>query len=118
MALGVLLSGMSTPILPKASSRISLHRLRYAMGTDESGHRRMLVELYRQKFGEHISLIRRQNVKGFVPRKPVWLMRPLRLEAVPREPSAIEVETQARLFLKVGRASNFRSGWPFLIIEV
>jgi erythrin-vacuolar iron transport family protein len=65
-----------------------------AMGSDESGHRRMLVELYRQKFGEHISLIRRQDVKGFVPRKPVWLMRPLSLEAVRREPSAIEVETR------------------------
>ena len=37
-----------------------------AMGRDESGHRRRLIELYRQKFGEHIPLIRRQDVKGFV----------------------------------------------------
>jgi erythrin-vacuolar iron transport family protein len=42
-----------------------------AMRGDESGHRRRLIELYRQKFGEHIPLIRRQDVKGFVPRKPV-----------------------------------------------
>jgi len=65
-----------------------------AMRGDESGHRRRLIELYRQKFGEHIPFIRRQDVKGFVPRKPVWLVRPLGLEAVRREASAIEVETR------------------------
>ena len=52
-----------------------------AMRGDESGHRKRLIELYRQKFGEHIPLIRRQDVKGFVQRKPVWLMRPLGLES-------------------------------------
>jgi rubrerythrin len=65
-----------------------------AMRGDESGHRRRLIELYRQKFGEHIPLIRRQDVKGFVRRKPVWLVRPLGLEAVRRQASAIEVETR------------------------
>src|SRR6266699_2338052 len=63
-----------------------------AMRGDESGHRRRLIELYRQKFGEHIPLIRRQDVKGFVQRKPVWLVRPLGLESVRRQASAIEVE--------------------------
>src|SRR5579863_2652749 len=47
------------------------------MRVEESGHRRRLIELYRQKFGEHIPLVRRQDVKGFVERKPVWLVRPL-----------------------------------------
>ncbi len=65
-----------------------------AMGSDESDHRRRLIELYRQKFGEHIPLIRRQDVKGFVARKPVWLVRPLGLEAVRKEANAIEVETR------------------------
>lgn len=64
------------------------------MRADESGHRRKLIELYRQRFGEHIPLIRRQDVKGFVQRKPVWLARPLRLEAVRKQASAIEVETR------------------------
>jgi erythrin-vacuolar iron transport family protein len=40
------------------------------MRAEEAGHRRRLLELYRSKFGEHIPLIRRQDVKGFVPRKP------------------------------------------------
>lgn len=65
-----------------------------AMREDESGHRRRLIELYRQTYGEHIPLIRRQDVKGFVPRKPVWLVRPLGLEVVRRQASAIEVETR------------------------
>src|SRR6266851_9991262 len=51
------------------------------MRGEESGHRRRLVELYKQKFGEHIPLIRRQDVKGFVQRRPIWLAKPLRLDA-------------------------------------
>ena len=65
-----------------------------AMRAEEAGHRRRLIELYRAKFGEHIPLIRRQDVKGFVERKPVWLVRPLGLEAVRKQASAIEVETR------------------------
>ncbi len=64
------------------------------MRNEESGHRRRLLELYRQKFGEHIPLIRRQDVKGFVQRKPVWLMRPLRLDAIRSQVSAMEEETR------------------------
>jgi erythrin-vacuolar iron transport family protein len=48
----------------------------------------------RRSFGEHIPLIRRQDVRGFVQRKPVWLVRPLGLETVRRQASAIELETR------------------------
>src|ERR1700734_2488806 len=65
-----------------------------AMREEESGHRRRLIELYRQKFGEHIPLIRRQDVRGFVERPALWLMRPLRIEAVRKEASTMEVETR------------------------
>jgi rubrerythrin len=64
------------------------------MRQEESGHRRRLIELYRQKFGEHIPLIRRQDVQGFVQRKPVWLVRPLGLDTVRKQASAAEVETR------------------------
>jgi erythrin-vacuolar iron transport family protein len=64
-----------------------------SMRKEESEHRR-LIELYRQKFGEHIPLIRRQDVKGFVQRAPVWLVRPLGLDTVRKQASAIEVETR------------------------
>ena len=45
------------------------------MQREESDHRRGLTELYRQRFGEHIPLIRRADVKGFVRRRPIWLVR-------------------------------------------
>jgi rubrerythrin len=64
------------------------------MREEESGHRRKLIELFRQKFGEHIPLIRRQDVRGFVHRKPVWLVRPLGLETVRNQASAMEVESR------------------------
>src|SRR6266481_1471205 len=65
-----------------------------SMRKEESGHRRRLIELYQQKFGAHIPLIRRQDVKGFVQRTPVWLVRPLGLDTVRKQASAIEVETR------------------------
>jgi rubrerythrin len=64
------------------------------MREEESGHRRRLIELFRQRFGEHIPLIRRQDVRGFVDRPALWLMRPLRIEAVRKEASTMEVETR------------------------
>src|SRR6202795_5224376 len=63
------------------------------MREEESGHRRRLIELYRKRFGDHIPLIRRQDVKGFVQRKSVWLARPLRLETVRKQASTMEVES-------------------------
>src|SRR5277367_3630137 len=46
-----------------------------AMRDEENGHRHRLINLYRERFGEHIPLIRRQDVKGFITRKPLWVNR-------------------------------------------
>jgi erythrin-vacuolar iron transport family protein len=64
------------------------------MRKEESGHRRRLMQLYSEKFGDHIPLIRRQDVKGFVNRRAVWLMQPLRLDVIRKQASAMEVETR------------------------
>jgi rubrerythrin len=64
------------------------------MRAEEDDHRHRLLTLYRQKFGEHIPLIRRQDVKGFVRRRPVWLVRPLGLEAVRKQAETMELETK------------------------
>ena len=64
------------------------------MRKEESDHRRRLIELFRQKFGEHIPLIRRQDVKGFVQRQNVWLIQPLNLQKIRNQVSAMEVETR------------------------
>ena len=64
------------------------------MRAEESGHRRRLQEMFQQKFGEHIPLIRRQDIKGFVARRPVWLARPLRPKTARSEASSMEQETR------------------------
>jgi rubrerythrin len=61
---------------------------------EEDGHRHQLLELYRQKFGEHLPLIRRQDVKGFVRRTPVWLVRPLGLTTARKHAALMEAETR------------------------
>jgi rubrerythrin len=62
------------------------------MRKEEAGHRDRLFDLYRQKFGEHIPLIRAQDVKGFVVRRPVWLTRPLGVSIARKQAAAMEAE--------------------------
>ena len=76
------------------------------MREEESGHRRRLIELFRQKFGEHIPLIRRQDVKGFVQRQPVWLIQPLNLQKIRHQVSAMEVETRRFYERAAARATD------------
>jgi rubrerythrin len=64
------------------------------MQAEESEHRRSLIETFRQRFGEHIPLIRRQDVKGFVERRPVWLVRPLGIDVVRKQAEIMELETR------------------------
>jgi len=64
------------------------------MGAEETVHRQRLTELCQRKFGDHIPLLRRQDVKGFVQRKPLWLVRPLGLDAVRRFAASMELETR------------------------
>src|ERR1700687_1145684 len=44
------------------------------MRQEEVGHRDRLFEMFRHRFGDRIPLIRRENVKGFLQRRPVWLV--------------------------------------------
>jgi rubrerythrin len=64
------------------------------MQAQESGHRAALFEIYQQRFGSHIPMIRRHDVKGFVHRRPMWLIRPLGIDAVRRQAESMEVETR------------------------
>jgi rubrerythrin len=61
---------------------------------EEDGHRHRLLDLYRNRFGDHVPLIRRQDVRGFVRRRPVWLVRPLGLKAVQKQAELMELETK------------------------
>jgi rubrerythrin len=64
------------------------------MHVEETEHHRKLVELFRTKFGDHIPLIRREDIRGFVKRKPLWLVKPLGIEAVRSYVSLMELETK------------------------
>jgi erythrin-vacuolar iron transport family protein len=64
------------------------------MREEESQHRNSLIETYRRRFGEHIPLIRREDVKGFVQRRPVWLTRPLGINDVRKQAEIMELETR------------------------
>jgi erythrin-vacuolar iron transport family protein len=65
------------------------------MAEEESVHRGWLIKLHKAKFGDHIPLIRRQDVKGFLKHEPVWLVRPLGLDKVRDQAAAMEQEAHA-----------------------
>jgi rubrerythrin len=62
------------------------------MRLEEVGHRDRLFAMFRQRFGDHIPLIRRENVRGFMQRKPVWLMRPLGVKTARKQAEIMELE--------------------------
>jgi rubrerythrin len=65
-----------------------------AMHDEEDGHRHRLIALHRERFGEHIPLVRRQDVKGFITRKPVWLNSVLTTAMIRREVESMEQESR------------------------
>jgi rubrerythrin len=85
-----------------------------AMAAEEVGHRGMLYDLYRAKFGEHLPLVRRQDVRGFVRHKPVWLVRPLGLDEVRKYAAAMEFET-ARFYRKAAESAQDASVRELLV---
>ncbi len=66
----------------------------HRMVGEENEHRRRLIETYRARFGEHIPLIRKQDVRGFIRRRPVWLMQPLGIDRVRKLAESMEMETR------------------------
>jgi rubrerythrin len=76
------------------------------MGEEESGHRRRLIELYKKRFGEHIPLIRRHDVSGFVSRRPVWLTQNLGLDTIRKQAATMEVESRRFYEKSAARAQD------------
>jgi erythrin-vacuolar iron transport family protein len=75
------------------------------MADEEVRHRKMLFDLYRSKCGEYLPLIRRQDVKGFIQKKPLWLARPLGLEEVRKFAETMEFEA-ARFYRKAAHSTR------------
>jgi rubrerythrin len=64
------------------------------MAEQETGHRHVLLEMYEQRFGRHLPPIRREDVKGFIKRRPIWLTANLPLDTIRAEAEKMEVEAQ------------------------
>jgi len=64
------------------------------MQVEETTHHSRLLDMFRQRFGQHVPLIRRQDVQGFVERRPVWRIRPLGLDVVRGQAATMELETR------------------------
>jgi erythrin-vacuolar iron transport family protein len=75
------------------------------MADEEVRHRSMLFDLYRGKFGEYLPLIRRQDVKGFINKPALWLVRPLPLDDVRKFAETMEYEAE-RFYRKAAETTR------------
>jgi len=84
------------------------------MADEEVRHRTMLFDLYRSKFGDYLPLIRRQDVKGFIQKKPLWLVRPLGLDEVRKYAEDMEFEA-ARFYRRAAETTRDASTRQLLV---
>jgi len=75
------------------------------MAEEENTHRRWLIDLFTEKFGERIPLIRRENVTGFFERRPVWLLKHLSLETIRKEALVMEASSR-RFYLQASKRTT------------
>lgn len=78
----------------------------FEMAAEESEHRRRLIDLFQQKFGDHIPLIRRQDVRGFLHRKTVWQLPKPSIKEVRKLAESMEAETENFYRLAASRSSD------------
>src|SRR6266481_4409274 len=64
------------------------------MAEEESGHRHRLLKLYEERFGPHLPPIRREDVKGFLRRRPIWLTKNLSLGTIRKEVETMELQAE------------------------
>jgi erythrin-vacuolar iron transport family protein len=75
------------------------------MAEEEKGHRHMLLEMYEKRFGPNLPPIRRENVKGFLRRRPIWLTKNLSLDAMRKEAATMEFEAE-RFYAKAAEQTQ------------
>ena len=64
------------------------------MAEEENGHRERLLDLYLKRFGPNLPPIRREDVTGFLKRRPIWLTRNLPLKDIREQAETMELEAQ------------------------
>ena len=78
------------------------------MAAEENEHRRSLIDMFVSKFGDHIPLIRRQDIKGSIVRRPLWHVRPLSIDRV--RAAAEEMEADAARFYRLAAERTSDAG--------
>lgn len=76
------------------------------MAAEEDGHRQLLIERHRARFGEVIPLIRREHVAGYYARRPVWLTENLSLDRIRAEAEAMEHQSAAFYLQAASRTAD------------
>ena len=62
------------------------------MAAEEHVHRDWLLDSYQKRYGSHLPPIRREDVKGFLRRRPIWLTRNLSLDTIRKQAELMEFE--------------------------
>jgi rubrerythrin len=75
------------------------------MAEEEVAHRHMLLEIYEKRFGKNLPPIRREDVKGFLKRRPIWLTQNLPLDTIRREAENMEFQA-ARFYERAAEQST------------
>ena len=76
------------------------------MAEEERGHRHRLLEMYEQRFGAHLPPIRREDVKGFLRRRPIWLTKNLSLDTIRKEVETMELQAEQFYIKAAERAED------------
>jgi rubrerythrin len=75
------------------------------MAEEEKGHRHRLLDLYEARFGPNLPAIRRDDVKGFLRRRPIWLTSNLSLDTMRKQAENMEFEAH-RFYAKAAERST------------
>ena len=76
------------------------------MQDEELVHAQRLIASYRAQFGEHIPFVQRQDVKGFLRRKPLWLAKMLSVQQVRKEIEVMEADSLRFYHTAAKRTTN------------
>src|SRR5579883_1946768 len=75
------------------------------MAEEEKTHRAKLLSMYEERFGQNLPPIRREDVKGFLKRRPIWLTKNLPLETIRKQAETMEFQA-ARFYSRAAEQAT------------
>jgi rubrerythrin len=91
----------------ESTDRMEAERLA-RVRAEKAGQAERLLALHRDLFGEHVTLLRRQDVKGLLRLHPVWKRRPLDPAAARAQAELLALETERLYQAAAARARSQR----------